>query len=221
MSRKGSMIRRSSALAGAILLASMAAAVNAHGAGLEFGPRIGYARLDGDLLDGHAQPDDLRIFGCQLRFNLSTGTTLELAGEATSDKFDFEDVAHPDQLVSGRAKWEDLAVYASLHFDLLHLGPISAYAGGGAGLHFNKIDVIESAPSTQGRAAAPTDEVDDWLHKVEKDRSDVEWHGVGGAQLDLGASPISIFGEGRYRDITGDHGLKGWAGYAGFNLRLE
>lgn len=196
-------------------------APRAGAAALEFGPRLGYADLKGDLLDGKAEPGKLKIFGCQVRMQLSNATTLEVAGEATSEKFDFEDAGDPNQLIHGKAKWDDLALYASLHLELLAVGPISVYGGGGGGLHFSQIDVIEAAPGNGNRGTSTLDAIDDWLAKAEKDRSDVEWHGLGGAALQLGSSAFSVFGEGRYRDITGDHGLEGWAAYAGLNLRLD
>lgn len=195
---------------------------------LSLGPRVGYADMEGDLLSGDAAPGEYRIFGVQVVAQLSPGFAVEVAGEAVSDEFEFEDVETPGALVDGKAKWDDLGLFASIHLGLIDLGPLRAYAGGGAGLHFNQVEVLEVATSVGGReerATAPSgtsDLIDDFLDDVEKERDDAEWHALGGVAWDLNGVPLSLFAEARYRNILQDEGdVKGWAAYGGLNLRLE
>ncbi|MCC7142362.1 MAG: hypothetical protein IT349_09705 [Candidatus Eisenbacteria bacterium] len=201
---------------------------NAAAATLSLGPRVGYADMEGDLLSGDAAPGEYRIFGVQVVAQLSPGFAVEVAGEAVSDEFEFEDVETPGALVDGKAKWDDLGLFASIHLGLLDLGPLRAYAGGGAGLHFNQVEVLEVATSVGGREQSGTvpagtnDLIDDFLDDVEQERDDAEWHALGGLAWDWSGVPLSIFAEARYRNILQDSGdVKGWAAYGGLNLRLE
>ncbi|MFN8548948.1 MAG: hypothetical protein U0527_13510 [Candidatus Eisenbacteria bacterium] len=174
------------------------------------------------MLDGKAEPGKLKIFGCQVRMQLSNATTIEVAGEATSEKFDFEDAGDPGHSSTGRRSGTTSRSTPRSTWSCSPSAPSPSTPAGVVAFTSSQIDVIEAALQTKNRGASTLGTIDDWLAQAEKDRSDVEWHGLGGASLQLGAArPFRSSAKERYRDITGDQGLQGWAAYAGFNLRLD
>jgi len=177
--------------------------------GARFGVRGGYADLDGHLFDGSEALGDLKLYGVQAIFPLFGGFAIEVSGEGVSEELVFSVDGAQDAF---DAKWSDIALYTTGRIQLLPPGVLGLYAGGGVGVHFTDIE------------ATGLDHVADEVRKnvsdlINEERSDFEWNAVAGASLGLGQL-VEVFGEGRYRDVTGDFGREGYALYAGLNLRL-
>jgi hypothetical protein len=111
---------------------------------------------------------------------------------------------------NGTVEWSDLALYGSLRLGLLPVGPLEVYLGGGAGVHFAELTYRDVSDAVS--------EALENEHGTEE--SGLEWHGLAGSSVGFGGL-LSIFAEGRYRDVTGDFDRRGWAGYLGLNLRLD
>jgi hypothetical protein len=197
-----------------VLLAAslLAAAADRGEAGLRFGGRIGYTDFDGQIFDGSRDLGKVDLIGIQVLFPLVPRIELELAGEGARRNLDFRELQGTS--VDGRARWDDLALYASLrlHLPLVASGLLGWYVGGGAGVHFTQLD-IQTAEQVDDALAES-------IRDLERDRSKPEWNALAGLSLGLGAAPLEIFAEGRYRDITGDHGPQGFGAYGGLNLKL-
>lgn len=177
---------------------------------LKFGGRIGYADFDGAAFEDSGDLGQVTLLGAQIIFPVAERIELELAGEGTSEDLDFETSAG-SELIKGRAEWNDLALYATGRLLLLPLagGALNVYAGGGAGVHFTEVKIKDL-----------DDEIADYIAEVEKESNDFEWNAMAGASLRLGAT-LELFGEGRYRDITGEDRPEGYAAYAGLNIVLK
>lgn len=217
MTRRGVIGRACVTVAALAWLASPAAGQT------EFGVRAGYADVKGDVFSGSDALGDLKLLGLQARLPLADWAQLEIAGEGTTRDFDFHDVAAVGEVVHGKARYEDTALYASLlaHVIPASAGPIGLYAGAGAGVHFTKVEIEEVEAGAAGRPDSPEDTIDDWKRDIEEEASDFEWHGLVGASFELPVVPLVVFGEGRFRDITGTRNLRALAAYAGLNLRIR
>ena len=63
--------------------------------------------------------------------------------------------------------------------------------------------------------------IDDYINRVEKDRSDFAWHLLAGTSLGVPALPVSIFAEVRFEDVNGESSPRVYSAYGGINLAIE
>jgi hypothetical protein len=177
--------------------------------GARFGVRGGYADLDGHLFEGSEALGDLKLYGVQAIFPIVSGFAIEVSGEGVSEELVFS-IDGAQQALD--AEWNDIALYTTGRLQLLPPGVFGLYAGAGVGVHFTDIEAADLSGLTEEIRKDVTE-------RINEERSDFEWNAVAGASLGLGRL-VEVFGEGRYRDVTGDFGREGYALYAGLNLRL-
>lgn len=193
-----------------VVLLFLAGAATSAEAQLRFGARAGYADYDGSAFLDSGDLGDVVLVGAQIVFPVLDRVELEIAGEGTSEDLEFETTIGED-LVAGDAEWNDLAIYASLRLRLLPVlaGVAHIYGGGGIGAHFTEVSIEDFDEALA-----------DYVDEVEEEDNDFEWNALAGVAVELG-SFLEIFGEGRYRDITGENRPEGYAIYAGFNLMVQ
>lgn len=199
-----------------MLAAVMLAAVCAGPAlaGASFGIHGGWSDLGGDVFRGSGKIGNVNFLGLQANLPIASLVSLGLAGESRHDSLHFRAAGNPGALFSGRGRWDDVSLYASLRVNLFPVkaGPFSVYAGGGAGVHLTKIKLVAAAAQQAGVA--------DFVHETQKDKTDLSLHALGGASFGLPVFPLSLFAETRLERVSGNFKPHGISIYGGVNLEL-
>jgi hypothetical protein len=170
----------------------------------QLGVRGGYSHATGDVFKGSGDVGGGGLYGFVASLGLFPLVDLEFAYERYTNEFEFDTEAFGDTF-RGQADYEDQAY---LFTGILNLSagasPLGFYGGGGFSLHEIRLKNVEDLP----------DEID-------PERSDWEWHVLGGLGLRLAGLPLRAYAEYRYQNIQGDDSPTYSSIYAGLNLYLD
>ena len=171
----------------------------------QIGVRGGYSHATGDVFEGSGDIGGGGLYGVIASIGLFAIIDLEFAYERYTTEFDLDEEAFEDVFVGEDATYEDQAYLFTGLLDLGPLlGPLSLHAGGGFSLHDIRLKDIEQIPD-----------------QIDPDRSDWEWHLVGGASLRIPGLPLRGYAEYRYQNVQGDDNPTYSSIYAGINLYLD
>lgn len=194
------------------LLGVLALSSTIGGAATEIGIRGGWAHARGDLFEGSGDPGSSGLYGALISIGLFSSIDLEFAYERYRKEFEFDRATYRETFFGGDAEYEDQAYLFTGKLNLpVGTGPLGLYGGGGASLH--EIDVLVDAIENSSG-------LDDYLDEIQEDRSEWEWHVVGGLGLRLPGLPLRAYGEYRYQNIDGTSPSFSSI-YGGLNLYLE
>jgi len=203
-------------------LALLAFAPSVAAAAGNVGVRYGWSDVGSEIIDNIGDLGGTNLIGLQASFDLLTLLEVEVAGEYVSESFGFTEGLIGGVEAAGDGDWEDLALYATGHLNVLTLPmlPVTGYVGGGLNVHW--IDLkIENAVGPASAPPGPQDDFDDAVKEVAGESSETGWHVVGGLRLSFLGSPLSIFAEGRWADGFEDDGApETKSAYLGVTLGL-
>jgi len=184
-------------------------------AATELGVRGGWANATGDVFAGSGNVGSSGIYGLVVSIGLFSSVDLEFAYERYTSDFSFKDALTDGQKAfNGDAEYEDQAYILTGKLNLpLLAAPFGLYVGGGFSLHELdlKVDSDESDDS----------EIEEYLKQIGGDRSEWDWHAVGGLGWKLPALPLRAYAEYRYQNIQDDESPSYSSVYAGLNLYME
>ncbi len=207
-------LRRALALA-AVLLAGTGWGAAVRAAGVSLGVHAGYASLDGEIFEGAEELEGTRFAGIHLYLPIAKNLRLALSGEGRSEELTFDE-AGAEEALSGKAKWTDQTLRASLHLRLVPIGSGSTgiYVGGGGGMQIQEIEIhVETHPKAE-------DASDPFIDEIEEETTNVSYHALAGISLPLSPAPLSIFAEVRFEEIDGDWTPRSTSAYGGLTLDL-
>ncbi len=212
----------------ALILLGVRPAVSA--AGVSIGARAGWSHANGSTFTGAQRLNGVDLFGAQAILKIVPIVSLQIAGEGRNRSFDFQNSPIGGTLLAGRAKWTDLALFATARIRIvpLTLGPLGTYAGVGLGAHFaqtkiNSAQIVTSpAALAAGDAFVPastqSDPVTDFIKEQQKKHNNLAWHALAGVNLGLPVLPLSLFAEGRFEQVAGRFTPDSFALLGGVNV---
>jgi hypothetical protein len=176
----------------------------------QIGVRGGYSHASGDLFEGSGDIGGAGIYGVVVSMGLLPRIDVGFAYERYTSSFDFQRAAFQDAFFGGEAEYEDQAYVFTGTLNLGTPGsPLDLYGGGGFSLHEMNLKIKTD------------DDVGDYLDRIGGDRSDWEWHLVGGLGLRLPSLPFRAYAEYRYSNVQGDDNPTYSSVYGGLNLYLD
>jgi hypothetical protein len=195
-------------------------------AGNGVGIRYGWADVPDEVFEGSGDLGGTNLVGMHLRLGLIPLLNVEVAGEYTNSKFNFEDGLFDGIEAAGEGEYEDMSLLASVRMNVFSLIvlPLQLYVGGGLNVHWVELK-FEDAPQlvTEGNLQGGKDGADDLEDAVESiagESSEAGWHLLGGAELAFPGSGLSIFIEGRYMDGMDSDAPKSNSVYGGITIEL-
>jgi hypothetical protein len=171
----------------------------------QLGIRGGYSHASGDVFQGSGDVGGGGLYGVVASIGMFSIVDVEFAYERYTTDFKLETDVFEDVFLGDEVSYEDQAY----HFTgLLNLSTgaslLGLYGGGGFSIHEIRLKNFDEIP----------DEID-------PERSDWEWHLVGGVGLRLGDLPLRGYAEYRYQNVQGDDSPTYSSIYAGLNLYLD
>jgi hypothetical protein len=171
----------------------------------QLGIRGGYSHATGDVFEGSGDVGGGGLYGVVASIGLFSMVDVEFAYERYTTDFELDAGVFEDVLLGDEVSYEDQAYIFTGLVNLSPGGnPLGFYGGGGFSIHEIRLENFEEIP----------DEID-------PERSDWEWHLVGGVGLRLGSLPLRGYAEYRYQNVQGDDSPTYSSVYAGLNLFLD
>lgn len=197
-------------IAFALLSLLLIGAGMAHAA-TQIGVRGGWSHASGNIFDGSGDVGGGGIYGIAVSMGIFPAVDVEFAYERYTNEFTFERAAYEDVFFGGEGTFENQAYIFTGKLNLTSaVNPLGFYGGGGFSLHEMDLE-IESTDESVG----------DYLDRIGGDRSDWEWHLVGGVGVRILGLPLRAYAEYRYQNVQGDDNPSYSSIYAGLNLFLK
>ncbi len=182
--------------------------------GMSIGAKIGKASYSGDILPNSGDVGSSVFYGFILDITAVPALDFEVQANYFAKDFRYKyDLAGVPQSVDFEFRDVNVILLAKKNIFSTPGGPISFFVGGGVGLHLLNTELAQSAVGGSFNPAAA-----DNPFSLFANNSKTAGHGAAGIKLTFPASPLSLYGQGRYGRIFAGDGVSIYSVEAGLLL---